>query len=177
MAGLSSAKYNTDDTDWDTISGASIGGRSGGDLGLFLGLDFGLLIGEVGALFSFDNAETTINYNETAIKGMSLHVPLLLKMDFHLGPVVFQPLAGPYFNLALGKLDMEDSGKDPYANPPFGLAFGGLAGLNLGRGFFFIDGRYEMDLGKTVGGNNAITLWRRSAFILNFGYQIYLGRR
>jgi hypothetical protein len=99
-------------------------------------------------------------------------------MDFHLGPVVLQPLAGPYFNFALGKLTTSGgiSGKESYKNPPLGLTFGALAGLNLGGGLLFIDGRFEMDLGKTEA-EKSIEIWRRSAFMLNLGYQIYLGRK
>jgi hypothetical protein len=173
MAGFATSEYYTKGTEWDDTGGGNIDNAGGGSLGLFLGADSGFLIGEVGALLSFDNAEM---FSSISMKGISLHIPLLVKMDLHLGPVVLQPLAGPYFNFALGDLDMGGYGKDPYANPPIGLVFGGLVGLNLGRGFFFIDSRYEMDLGKTVAGNNPMTIWQRSAFIMNFGYQIYLGR-
>jgi hypothetical protein len=176
MAGPAFSHYDTDDTDWKDRMGHSIDGHMGGTAGLFLGADFGLLIGEVGALLSFDRAKLYQSDSYSMVQGMALHIPLLFKMDFHLGPVVLQPLAGPYFNLALGDLDM-NSGKDPYANPPFGVVFGGLLGLNLGRGILFIDSRYEMDLGKTVAGNNPITIWKRSANVLSVGYQIYLGRR
>jgi hypothetical protein len=178
MGGPAFSDYDTDGTEWKDSAGHDIDGHTGGTVGLFLGADFGLLIGEAGALLSFDRAKLYYesgSYSE--VNGTSLHIPLLLKMDFHLGPVVLQPLAGPYFNLALGKLDVENYGKDPYANPPFGLVFGGLLGLNLGRGILFIDSRYEMDLGKTVAGNDPITIWKHSAYVLSMGYQIYLGRR
>jgi hypothetical protein len=181
MGGFGSSSYNTDGTDWkDKYHYESIHGSSGGALGLFMGLDSGGLIFELGAQTSFDKGEMNINqYDKRDVESMALHVPLLVKLDWHLGPVVFQPMAGAYYNLALGKLDIESSrgGDDPYANPPFGLVFGGLAGLTLGRGLLFIDGRYEMDLGKTRAGRDAITIWSRSAFTFNFGYQIYLGRR
>ena len=176
MAGLGYSDYNTDGADWEEkYNRGSIEGSDSGALGLFMGLDFGGLIFELGAQTSFDKGE--IEYNKADVESTALHVPLLVKADFHLGPVVLQPLFGPYFNLALGDLNVKGSGDDPYANPPFGLVFGGLAGLTLGRGLLFIDGRYEMDLGKTVAGSDAITIWSRSAFTFNFGYQLYLGRR
>jgi hypothetical protein len=177
---LTTPKYDTDDTDWENYGSAD--GRLRGAFGLFLGLDFGPLIGEIGTVLSFDRAKVYYSgyydgyYDGRSARAVALHVPLLVKMDFHLGPVVLQPLLGPYFNFALGDLRI-DSARDPYANPLFGLVFGGLAGLNLGRGILFIDGRYEMDLGRTVAGNDPITIWSRSAFILSLGYQIYLGRR
>jgi hypothetical protein len=182
MAGLTIPSYNTDDTTWtETYGGSAVKGNVGGILGLLLGMDFGLLIGEAEVLVSFDNAkiDTSSYFEEAALmKGVSLHIPLLVKMDFRLGPVVLQPLAGPYFNFALGKLTTSGgtNRKESYRNPPLGLTFGALAGLNLGGGLLFIDGRFEMDLGKTEV-NKSIEIWRRSAFMLNLGYQIYLGRK
>jgi hypothetical protein len=188
MAGIAFPIYNIDDTggknywgDMMNTAGAVFNG------GLFFGMDFGLLAGEAGFFFTGDHAEAYVRsgygYYDyggwVSMTGVSLHIPLLVKMDFHLGPVVLQPLVGPYFNIALGDLHSEGYGygDDPYANPPFGLVFGGLAGINLGRGILFIDGRYEIDLGKTVVGKNSMTIWRRSAFMLNLGYQLYLGRK
>jgi hypothetical protein len=185
LTGLNFPDYETGGTEWDDLGGGSVDGSLGGTFGLLLGMDFGLLIGEAEVLLSFDNAYTEIqtsNYGGwkmIRMNGIALHIPLLAKMDFHLGPVVFQPLLGPYFNIALGDLSMSGDGdaNDPYANPLFGLVFGGLAGLNLGRGILFLDGRYEMDLGRTVAGNDPITIWKRSALVLSLGYQVYLGRR
>jgi hypothetical protein len=184
MGGLSLPNYNIDGTDAEDINGVSVRGMPGGNAGLLLGMDFGLLVAEADLLLFVDNArmyfERPNGYDEWFdITGLALHIPLLLKADFHLGPVVLQPLLGPYFNLALGDLQTggDRGGNDPYANPPIGMVFGGLAGLNLGRGILFLDSRYEMDLGKTVAGNEPVTLWRRSAFLLNLGYQIYLGRK
>jgi hypothetical protein len=184
MAGLNLPNYNIDDTDLNSVGNYSVKSVPGGDVGLLVGMDFGLLMAEAELFLSFDNAQMRIDnfYGDNerfSIFGMALHIPVLFKMDFHLGPVVLQPLLGPYFNIALGDLYTggDNGGEDPYANPPVGLVFGGLAGLNLGRGILFIDGRYEIDLGKTVAGNDPKTLWRRSAFLLNLGYQIYLGRK
>jgi hypothetical protein len=178
MAGLAFPDYNTDGTDLQNKSSfGHVEGTSGIDFGLFFGMDLGFLIGEAGALVSFDNADIFNYYNGySTVEGVSIHIPLLVKLDLRLGPVVLQPLLGPYLNFALGSLHM-DSGTDPYANPPFGFTVGGLAGLNLGRGLLFLDARYEADLGKTKAGNDPMTIWSRSAFRLNLGYQLYLGRR
>jgi hypothetical protein len=184
MAGLNFPSYNTNDTIWTgSLGGSSVDGNLGWVFGLLLGWDFGLLTGEVEALVSFDKAEIdtfssySIYNNIAYMEGMSIHIPLLVKMDFHLGPVVLQPLAGPYFNFALGKLNISGSleGETSYKNPLVGLTAGGVVGLNLGRGFIFVDGRFEIDLGKTK--VESIEIWRRSAFVVNLGYQIYLGRK
>jgi hypothetical protein len=183
MFGVAFPGYDTDDTDWKDYGGGSIDEYPSGGGGLFLGMDFGLLAGEAGVLLVGDNGRVTMHVNSggysysdsSHLSGVSLHIPLLVKGDFHLGPVVLQPFLGPYFNIALGELDVK--GNEPYANPLLGLVFGGLLGLNLGRGILFLDGRYAIDLGRTVAGNDPITIWRRSVFMLNMGYQIYLGRR
>jgi hypothetical protein len=174
MGGFSALSYNTDDTEWDRLGG-SVKAKGAGSFGLSLGFDSGLLIFETGTVFAFDNANLEMGSDDTSTGGVSLHIPLLLKADFHLGPVVLQPLLGSYFNFALGKLFGD--GHDPYANPPLGLTFGGLIGFNLGGGLLFMDAHYDMDLGKTKAGNAAITVWQRSNFAFTFGYQIYLGRR
>jgi hypothetical protein len=183
MAGMAFPGYDINDTDWQNYGGG-IDGDSSFNGGFFFGMDFGLFAGEAGLFFTGDNAGTSVqdsygDSEKSAMTGTALHIPLLVKMDFHLGPVVLQPLLGPYFNIALGDMETSGylSGDEPYANPPFGLVFGGLVGLALGRGILFMDSRYEIDLGRTVAGNNAMTVWRRSAFTLNFGYEIYLGRK
>jgi hypothetical protein len=183
MAGMAFPSYDINDTDWKNYGDGMDGGVSFNG-GLFFGMDFGRFAGEAGLFFTGDNAKTYLQDSygyrrEAEMIGTAIHIPLLVKMDFHLGPVVLQPLLGPYFNIALG--DMETTGyltgNEPYANPPFGVVFGSLVGLTLGRGIIFMDGRYEIDLGRTVAGNDPMTIWSRSAFTLNFGYAIYLGRR
>jgi hypothetical protein len=146
-------------------------------------MDFGLLAGQAEVFFSGESAVTRVlsgsGYADANITGLSLLAPLILKLDFHLGPVVLQPLAGVYFNFALGNLKENVDGsdvEDPYANPPLGVIFGGAFGMTLGRGILFLDLRYAKDLGRTVAGQDSATIWSRSAFMLNLGYQFSLGR-
>jgi hypothetical protein len=148
-------------------------------------MDFGLLIGQVEVLLMNEiiRMHYPLPYDSTTgiyITGTSLLLPFIFKVDFHLGPVVLQPLAGLYLNFALG--DLKESGgrydtEEPYANPLFGLMLGGSFGITLGRGILFLDTRYAMDLGRTVAGSGPKTIWRRSAFMFNLGYQFSLGRR
>jgi hypothetical protein len=176
-AGMSMPSYNTDGTD---IEGMDITGKSGFGGTLFFGMDFGRLIGQVEVLLVAEKAIIDTPYGDIDIEGMSLLVPFVFKADFHLGPLVLQPLAGLYLNFALGDLKESGSGFDteePYANPLLGLMLGGSFGITLGRGILFLDGRYAMDLGRTVAGSGPITIWKRSAFMFNLGYQFSLGRR
>jgi hypothetical protein len=174
--------YDTDDTDMNNYE---IDGQGSFGGGLYFGMDFGLLTGQAEILVAGDSARMEIDsgypyYNHDEIKfgGTSLLIPLIFKLDLHLGPVVLQPLAGPYLNFALGDLeekgDYSDS-NDPYANPLFGLMFGGTLGIKAGPGMIFLDTRYAMDLGKTKAGNNPLTIWKRSGVLLNLGYQFYFG--
>jgi hypothetical protein len=180
MAGTVFPIYDVDDTDWDSTGGEDIRGKpTPGGGGLFFGWDFGFVTTEAGALVSLDRGKGDYGSSEYTLKGVSLLVPLVFKLDFHLGPVTLQPLAGGYLNFALGDLrsDGNNGGKDPYANPLFGLMFGGALGFKLGRGSLFLDSRYAMDLGKTAaaGRNGPVTIWKRSGVMLNLGYQFYIG--
>jgi hypothetical protein len=189
MAGTVFPIYHTDD-EWDDNNiGSHISGKPTFGGGLSVGWDFGFVAAETGALISSDRAKTTVNKpyygDDVDLMGISLLVPLIIKLDFHLGPVVLQPLAGGYVNFALG--DLKWHGYDPgdtkaaYANPLFGLMFGGALGFKLGRGSLFVDSRYVMDLGSTAMGSHEITnntamrAWKRSGVMLNLGYQFYLG--
>jgi hypothetical protein len=184
IAGAKFPVYAIDDTDWGNSGGYDIDGQLTFNGGLFFGMDFGMLTGQAEILFTGERAKTRVltgySYTDMDITGLSILVPLIVKLDLRLGPVVLQPLAGFYFNFALGNLkekgdDLEV--EDPYANPLFGLMFGGDVGITLGRGIFFLDCRYAKDLGRTAAGNDPVTIWKRSALMLNLGYQFSLGRK
>jgi hypothetical protein len=183
MAGMRLPQYDADDTDWGDMGGEDIEGRGTFNGGLFFGMDFGVVAGQAEVFFAGERASTKVllgSYTDTDITGLSILVPLIVKLDLHLGPVALQPLAGLYLNFALGNLKENVDGsdrEDPYANPPLGVLFGGALGISLGRGILFADIRYARDLGNTVAGNNAATIWNRSALMFNLGYQFSLGRK
>jgi hypothetical protein len=180
MAGAAYHFYDTDDTD---VSGTDVDGIGSFNGGLYFGIDTGLVTGEIELLIVQENASAEIyngyGYEEVQFSGTSLLIPLIFKLDFHLGPVVLQPLFGFYLNFALEDLkeEMHDGSTyhDPYANPLFGLMFGGTLGIKAGRGIIFLDTRYAMDLGKTKAGNDPRTIFKRSGVMLNLGYQFYFG--
>lgn len=176
MAGLRTLSYDTDDTDWKSVE---LDGSATYSAGLFFGADFGRVIAQAEVILSEDKGaiENLSGFDE--ISGRSLLIPLIVKGDFLLGPVVLQPLAGLYFNVALGDLTLGGTmgGDEPYASPPVGLMVGGDLGLRFGRNRIFLDLRYAVDLGKTAVGNDPMTAWRRSAFMFNLGYQFYLWRK
>jgi hypothetical protein len=176
MAGLRVLSYDTDGTDWERIE---IDGSPTYSGGLFFGADFGRVIAQAEVLFSGDRGTIENMGGFDDLSGISLLIPLIVKGDFLLGPVVLQPLAGLYFNVALGDLTLGGSmgGEEPYASPPIGLMAGGDLGIRFGRNRVFLDLRYALDLGKTAVGNNPMTAWRRSAFMLNLGYQFYIWRK
>jgi hypothetical protein len=179
IAGLRAPNYNTDNTDWKTVN---IEGKSTANGGLFIGMDLGSLILQAEVLLGGDSAAienmpATMEIDD--ISGFSLLIPLIFKWNFHLGPLVLQPLAGPYLNFALGNLKIGGrmGGEEPYANPPLGFMFGGDVGFPLWQGLVFLDLRFAVDFGKTAAGNNPMTAWTRSAFMLNLGYQFFVGGR
>ncbi|MDR2629537.1 MAG: hypothetical protein LBC60_01285 [Spirochaetaceae bacterium] len=176
MAGMKILSYNTDDIDLNRLN---IEGNTAWNGGLFFGADFGKWIGQVEILLTADRGTIKDVEGFDDITAISLLIPLIFKWDLHLGPVAIRPLAGFYLNFALGDMTLGGSygGEEPYANPPLGFMIGGDVGLILGRGIIFLDLRYGMDLGKTAMGNSPIEVWRRSAFMLNLGYQFLIGRR
>jgi hypothetical protein len=182
MAGTAFHSYDTADTgmsDYELHSYPSFNG------GLYFGRDFGLVTAQAEILFSWDFVDMNYigSYNSNGVysayfEKTSLLIPLIVKLDFHLGPVVLQPLAGPYLNFALGDLEEWHNGKsyyDPYENPLFGRMFGGTLGIKAGTGMIFLDTRYAMDLGKTKAGNNSMEIWQQSGLMLNLGYQFNFG--
>jgi hypothetical protein len=176
MAGMRFPSFDTDDTDWDNTD---IEGDPTFSGGLFMGMDFGRVIVQAEVAFNEDKGTIENIPGFDKGNGKSLMIPLIVKGDFHLGPVVLQPLAGVYFNVTLGDLELEGSmgGKEPYAYPPIGMLFGGDVGIGFGRNLIFLDFRYAMDLGKTAVGNDPKTAWRRSAIMFNVGYQFFIWRK
>jgi hypothetical protein len=180
MAGPVFNNYNIKNTDSANAGIYHIDGKGAVNGGMYFGIDFGLLAAQAEVLITGDNAEMELSYFDSHITGTSLLVPLILKLDFHLGPFILQPLAGPYLNFALGDIRSTDEydgrNYDPYANPLFGLMFGGTVGIRMGRGMIFVDTRYAKDLGKAKAGNHPMTIWEHSALRLNAGYQFNFGR-
>ncbi|MDR2617499.1 MAG: hypothetical protein LBC62_01395, partial [Treponema sp.] len=124
------------------------------------------------------NQISSYTYKEK-YSGKNIQVPLMLKLDFHLGRFMLQPEAGIYLNITLGDLDYEyqssynGSYKDQkeYRNPLFGMMFGGALGFRIGRGYIFADTRYAVNFGKTeIEGEK---VWKKSNLMVNFGYQHY----
>jgi hypothetical protein len=164
----------------------------GFNVDLFLGRDFGLLAGQVEFLFSgeFTKAKYTINeysqyysssYDErNDFTGLTLQIPVMVKLDLHWGRFMFQPQAGVYLNFGLGDLRYYYSSGESigikYDSPLFGWMSGVALGFRVGRGYLFADLRYSRDLGKTkaafgkYGGDAEYT---QDAFMLNMGYQYY----
>jgi hypothetical protein len=163
--------------------------------GLFVGYDLGLFTGQVEFLFANDAAynikkeymefqsgssnlwvkrSTTLSYT-----GMLFQIPLIVKMDLHLGRLVLQPLGGIYLNFGLGdaKEDSYSSGEKNvgWENPLLGWVAGGTLGLHLGRGFLFWDLRYMSNFGDTVPKDTKG--YSRSAILSSLGYQYYFKQR
>jgi hypothetical protein len=134
----------------------------------------------------------------------SLTFPLVLKVEFHYGPLLLAPYGGGYFYLPLGeaqsstnriKENMSDNNKD---NPayyreedalefsveglPLGMTFGFYTGIKMGPGALVIDLRYSRDFGlltfKDADGKNTLNGQYigldRHKFTLMVGYEIGL---
>jgi hypothetical protein len=146
----------------------------GGFLGWHLA-KFGI---QIEALAAFDEAYT----KQTNFEGVSLLLPIIGKYDINIKSFVIQPLAGVYFNIALGDMSgkykgdgvyKNRSGNTSYANPPLGIMVGCDFGWVFKKGMIFLDTRFAFDLGKTVIAVNGSEeeLWRKTAYTLSLGYQ------
>jgi hypothetical protein len=154
------------------------------------GYDFGLLAGQVELLLTGDNGESKYNgpggWYTYKFSAMRLQIPVMLKLDFHISRLMFQPQAGFYFNVELGDMDVEyhypgfygtQKGNTTvdYSPPLFGIMFGGALGVRIGRGYLFMDIRYAMSLGETeieIPSIGSFEFFRHAA-MFNLGYQYY----
>jgi hypothetical protein len=184
MLGGSLYRYNNDSYS-DNSYGYSeeIDGGAGFNFDFFLGYDFGLLAGQVEFLLTGDkgNLDTYSTYYE--FSGTTIQIPIMLKLDLHGSRFMFQPQAGLYFNIEVGKMDYEMEyyqssyryvtyeGSVEYDHPLMGVMVGWALGVRIGRGYLFTDFRYATNLGETELDN--MGKYHRSAFMFNLGYQYY----
>jgi hypothetical protein len=149
----------------------------------FVGYDFGLFTGQAEFLFANEAGNLDMwygnGYRYYKYSGTLFQIPLIAKMDLHLGRFVLQPLAGLYLNFGLGDLDVEDnygnSSSAEWKNPLLGWVMGGTLGFRLGRGFLFLDLRYMSNFGDTEA--DGIKLASRRAFLSSLGYQYYFKQK
>jgi hypothetical protein len=150
---------------------------------LFVGYDFGLFTGQVEFLFANESGNIdiwyTYGYRYYKYSGTLFQIPLIAKMDLHLGRFVLQPLVGLYLNFGLGDLDVEDNYGNSFSaewkNPLLGWVAGGTLGFRLGRGFLFWDLRYMSNLGATEEEGNKLA--SRRAVLSSLGYQYYFKQK
>jgi hypothetical protein len=173
MGLIAGVSLNTYDSKNNIVE--DMNGRSGFAIGPFFGMTRGNWSFEAEALLSGDNGTMEISnrnsYSEYDFSAWSFMIPLIVKYEFKLGPVVIQPLAGFSFNFALGDFKIEDI-KNDWEKPLFGLMFGGDVGVNVGRGRIFADLRYAVDLGNTEIDDNF--KMGKSLFMISLGYQYFL---
>jgi hypothetical protein len=175
-------------------------GKFGFAGGLILARDFGIWALQMELLVSGDNLkyrkdvyQTTYdpftNFRETSyheerikMEGTHLQIPILVKLDLHLGRFLLQPLAGIYWNIGLDALEYENKWSDvkykiEHENPLMGFMLGGTVGFRIGKGHIIADYRYAKDLGdvsfEVNEANNSWFYFNRSAFKAIFGYQRY----
>jgi hypothetical protein len=186
MAGFSKFDYQGDEPntkDWE--------GRFDFSGGLILARDFGIWALQTELLVSIDNLKyktsvLSIEYGhheeKNYISGPHLQIPILAKLDLHLGRFLLQPLAGIYWIIGLDALKYKNTyWSEEYTvehyNPLLGFMGGGTVGFRIGKGHIIMDTRYAVDLGatrlETNEQNNSWIYFNRSAVNVSFGYQRY----
>ncbi|MDR2047854.1 MAG: hypothetical protein LBP69_00215 [Treponema sp.] len=145
------------------------------------------------AIFTWDNASVwqyTLNTNGRDLDrytrrftGLSLHFPLVAKLNFYPGKFRVSPFFGGYFLLPLGEIKTdspidEEESFEYSLSPPFGLLGGLSAGFPLGPGTIFADIRYAADLsGPELKDSGGISAYRRHGAALSFGYEFGLFKK
>jgi hypothetical protein len=175
MAGMSANSYGSGNYD--------IEGESSFVIGALYGIAWGKWDFEFEAFLSGDSGSWEEYYfsgglHKAEFSGLSLMIPVIVKYEFKLGPVAVQPLAGLYFNFALGNLEYKGFGGDEdldWEKPLLGLMFGADAGIDLGRGRVFVDLRFAGDLGDTVIDNDI--KMGKTVFMMTLGYRYFLGKK
>jgi hypothetical protein len=134
----------------------------------------------------------------------SLTFPLMFKVEFHYGPLMFAPYGGAYFYLPLGDAQSstnrilenmrpenkndskyyreQDALKVSAEGVPLGMTFGFYTGIKMGPGALVIDLRYSRDFSlltfKDMDGKDTLNGQYigldRHRFILIVGYEIGL---
>jgi hypothetical protein len=146
-------------------------GKAGFNAAFLWGMDYGLWALELDLLFTGDHLKVYVQNYDYKLTGTLIQIPVLFKLDFHLGRILLQPLAGVNLNFALGKIK-SDFGEASYEPPLLGFTFGGVAGFRLGKGHILADLRYTSNLGDTKV-NGGTETFERSAFMVFFGFQHY----
>jgi hypothetical protein len=180
-----------------------LNGGGGFNGGLLWGYDFGLFASQVELVVSGDNGKFELVRQEVngggsawraekfGFSGITLQIPVMVKLDLHWRRIIFQPQAGFYLNLSLGDLELKkekneaggsgspvspfpDEFKVEYHKPLFGFMAGAALGVHIWKGYLFMDGRYAIDMGKSeVEYKGLKTTWNRSAYTVTLGYQYY----
>jgi hypothetical protein len=115
--------------------------------------------------------------------GLSLHFPLVAKLNFYPGKFRVSPFFGGYFLLPLGEMKtnspQDDEKSFEYSvSPPIGLLGGISAAFPAGPGMFFVDIRYGADLAEPeLKDSGGISTYKRHGAALSFGYEFGLFKK
>jgi hypothetical protein len=145
------------------------------------------------AIFTWDNAskwQYALNSNDLELDrytrqftGLSLHFPLVAKLNFYPGKFRVSPFFGGYFILPLGEMKTssyqdEEKSFGYSVSPPLGLLGGISVGFPLGPGIIFADIRYSADLAEPeLKDSGGISTYRRQGAALSFGYEFGLFKK
>ena len=115
------------------------------------------------------------------IKTTSLLIPVLVRVGLPVGPVQLTAVAGPYYTLALGDMELAPTGlareKIDWEGS-LGAMGGAIVGFRIGPGALFADVRYAYDFGEVIAkeGSETEGVYQKGAIHCGIGYALQFGR-
>ena len=113
------------------------------------------------------------------IKSTSLLIPVLVRVGVPVGPVQLTAVAGPYYALALGDMEVRDTsgaGVQGEWEASLGAMGGVILGIPVGPGALFADARYIYDFSETKAKPSGQGVYQKSGIHVGVGYSLQFGR-
>jgi opacity protein-like surface antigen len=174
---------------------ALTGGNSGvsvdfkGDIGFGFAAQasfnfFSLLGVQAEVIYNSDNVNVSGSYMGSTqdggtFKTTSLLIPVLVRVGLPVGPVHLTAVAGPYYTLVLGDMEVKDpsgAGIKSDWEASLGAMAGGILGIPIGPGALFADVRYAYDFAEVKAKATGRGLYQKGAIHCGVGYALQFGR-
>ena len=145
---------------------------------------FSLLGVQAEVIYNPDNVTVSVSGGGSSqdggtIKSTSLLIPVLVRVGLPVGPVQLTAVAGPYYALALGDMEVKDisgAGSQGEWEASLGAMGGAILGIPIGPGALFADARYAYDFSETKAKLTGRGFYQKSGIHIGVGYALQFGR-
>ena len=147
---------------------------------------FSLLGVQAEVIYNSDSIDMSASYmgqsiDAGTVKTTSLLIPVLVRVGLPLGPIQLTAVAGPYYTLALGDMEVNVTGSGSAKGDwegSLGVMGGVIVGYPIGPGAVFADVRYAYDFDETKAKSGSQTqgFYQKGAIHCGVGYALQFGR-